>query len=699
MELFSDCISFFQEYPYLAPFFAGAIITFWVFIWKGVRRRVRQKEAAKDISPLMSPLEAKKRRKLFIETRFQNISPTKEEEPGFTAKYVSKQKLIPFFIHTAFNENKESEKFYIVLADSGMGKTTFMVNLLARYYSFYNFGRKYEMKLFFFGRDDIIQQIKDIPKKEVKNTILLLDAFDEYRKLLPPDKPDGLTDDERFRRVLDEIIETVKDFRDVIITSRTQYFPNQEQQPYELKVKRFDDKGFHTLAKLYLSPFDQKEIQQYLKKKYSWFHFRNYPKRLKALDIINNSQKLMARPMLLAYIDYLLDDAKKTYHTTYEIYNTLIQKWIERESNKREHQQTKREKFKQNLHKYSQLIAVRIYQHRKENNTNTWQLNKADATDVNIELKDYQMTGQSLLTRDAANNWKFAHKSILEFFLAKEAKENLDFAWELDFTGLDMAEQFCKEIGLTAFLSSNYVLIKEGKFLMGSPKEEEGRTIEETLHFVKLSKFYMCKYAVTTGDFHHFVEKVNYQTNQKYELWKEKQSEVEYNHPVLYVSWQDAIEYCKWLSKKTGKKFRLPTEAEWEYACRAGTSTPFHTGENLTTEQANYNGNYPYAKNKKGVFRQNTVSVNSFEPNIWGLYNMHGNVWEWCMDNYSSSYYEQCKKQDLVENPVGDERGNSRVIRGGGWNTHGDICRSAFRNYDSPFFRDNNIGFRLVFVP
>ena len=140
----------------------------------------------------------------------------------------------------------------------------------------------------------------------------------------------------------------------------------------------------------------------------------------------------MVRPMLLSYIDYLVD-GNQHYSTTYEIYEALIKKWIEREGDKREHLYLNREKLKKNLHKYSQLVAVKIYEKRKE--ANSLQLSKADATDVNVELEDYQMTGQSLLTRDAENNWKFAHKSILEFFLAKEASEKIDFAMTFDFSG------------------------------------------------------------------------------------------------------------------------------------------------------------------------------------------------------------------------------------------------------------------------
>jgi len=267
----------------------------------------------------------------------------------------------------------------------------------------------------------------------------------------------------------------------------------------------------------------------------------------------------------------------------------------------------------------------------------------------------------------------------------------------------------------------NFVRIPTGEFAMGSPEGEVDRSSNETQHQVKVSEFYLSKYAVTLAEFKQFIDESGYQTDAEKEnnseIWNgeewenkegvnwrhgvsgnERASEEE-NHPVLHVSWNDAVAYCKWMSNKTGKSFRLPTEAEWEYACRAGTTTPFNTGENLTTAQANYNGNYPYNNNQKGKYRENTVPVDSFEPNAWGLYNMHGNVWEWCRDWYEGKYYEECKENATVENPAGPETGSYRVLRGGGWRSNAWYCRSADRSSGAPGHRSDYVGFRLVFVP
>jgi formylglycine-generating enzyme len=283
----------------------------------------KNSNAAKDLNPYFDYKKVKASRELFIPTQYQNASPTREEEPSFSHKFVAKKPLIPFFLKEALNEKKISDKYYLILADSGMGKTTFMINLYVKNYSFLNFRRKYEMSLFPLGDSRTLDVIKKIKPEEARNTILLLDAFDEDKNLIPPNEPDGMSDDERFRKRLDEIIETMRDFREVIITSRTQYFPGQESQPYELKIPKFDDTGYHKLAKLYLSPFDSKEIKRYLNKKYGVIRFWNRKKKKNAVRIVNASPKLMVRPMLLSYIDYLVE-SNRSFKTTYEIYETLV---------------------------------------------------------------------------------------------------------------------------------------------------------------------------------------------------------------------------------------------------------------------------------------------------------------------------------------------------------------------------------------
>jgi formylglycine-generating enzyme required for sulfatase activity len=162
--------------------------------------------------------------------------------------------------------------------------------------------------------------------------------------------------------------------------------------------------------------------------------------------------------------------------------------------------------------------------------------------------------------------------------------------------------------------------------------------------------------------------------------------------PVESVSWENAVEFCARLSKATGKEYRLPSEAEWEYACRAGTTTPFYFGETITTDLANYNGNYTYGNEAKGKYREKTTEVGSFPPNAFGLYDMHGNVWEWCGDNWHENYQGAPNDGSAWI----DKASSIIVLRGGSWNDDPDNCRSAFRIRNARVNIADDDGFRCV---
>ncbi|OUL32011.1 serine/threonine protein kinase [Nostoc sp. T09] len=232
------------------------------------------------------------------------------------------------------------------------------------------------------------------------------------------------------------------------------------------------------------------------------------------------------------------------------------------------------------------------------------------------------------------------------------------------------------------------IAIPGGQFLMGSSRDEPERySSESPQHTVTIQPFFMGKYLVTQSQWKAVaaLEKVNIQLNPEASHFKGA------NRPVEQVSWDEAIEFCARLAQVTGKPYRLPTEAEWEYACRAGTTTPFYFGETITTDLANYNGKYTYAAGPKGEYRGQTTDVGTFLANPFGLFDMHGNTWEWCQDSWHKNY-----KGAPADGSVWLSDNHNRLLRGGSWNMNPWNCRSAVRNCNA---RDNkyiNVGFRVV---
>lgn len=257
-----------------------------------------------------------------------------------------------------------------------------------------------------------------------------------------------------------------------------------------------------------------------------------------------------------------------------------------------------------------------------------------------------------------------------------------------------------------AELTNDLILINGGTYLMGSPETEMQRETDEVQHEVTVSDFYIGRYEVTQKEYE--------------EVMGENPSNFEgENLPVENVTWYEAIEYCNKLSEKEGltpvytidgenvswdrsaNGYRLPTEAEWEYAARAGTTSTFNTENSISDEEANYYGHYPYGieenyftqenlETEPGQYRQTTVEVDSFSPNKWGLYNIHGNVAEWCFDYYGAYDLEN------TDNPSGPTTGTLRVNRGGGWNDYAKHLRCAYRASTTPDQKMSNIGFRVV---
>ena len=300
-------------------------------------------------------------------------------------------------------------------------------------------------------------------------------------------------------------------------------------------------------------------------------------------------------------------------------------------------------------------------------------------------------------------------------------------------------KEFTNSIGM------KFVWIPAGTFVMGSPLEEKDRAPSETQHRVTLTEgFYIGQYAVTQEQWQTVM-------GANPSFFKGDKT-----LPVETVSWVDSQEFLQKLGQKDGRIYRLPTEAEWEYACRAGTKTPFHFGEVITTDQANFNGNLPYKRYQAGVFRNKTTPVGSFPGNAWGLYDMHGNVWQWCHDwledypqnpvvdpnrpapesPHTAAYIKQLSSSKFAERQAATnalskiglhalpllreaardapdlethrrveqliagivKKGEGRVVRGGSFNIEASSMRSAFRFRLAPTYRTYNVGFRAVML-
>lgn len=270
-----------------------------------------------------------------------------------------------------------------------------------------------------------------------------------------------------------------------------------------------------------------------------------------------------------------------------------------------------------------------------------------------------------------------ASQGVVAFALYHNLKTGL-----LSYAGISAVEATATPKPVTNSLGMSFAPIPAGTFMMGSPESEPLRdSSDETLHQVTLTKsFYLQTTEVTQGQ------------------WKAVMgsnpsgfSNCGDDCPVEQVSWYDCQSFITNLNQLEGTtKYRLPTEAEWEYACRAGTTTPFNTGNCLSTDEANYDGSRPYTGCSSGIYRQTTAPVKSFSPNAWGLYDMHGNVWEFCQDWYGDY------PSSSVTDPVGPSWGDQQVLRGGGWSSAARSSRSAVRGHYIPGNSSNSVGFRVA---
>jgi formylglycine-generating enzyme required for sulfatase activity len=305
--------------------------------------------------------------------------------------------------------------------------------------------------------------------------------------------------------------------------------------------------------------------------------------------------------------------------------------------------------------------------------------------------------------------------SVETALVVRARADSGEVAWRIDKHPLQV--QGYREL-LADGVELTMVQIPAGSFLMGSPAEELGRYGDEgPQHRVELAEFLMGQTPITQAqwrvvaawqprDGESWGRQLNpnpsyFQAGDNQKGGEARLFDGEANtdqRPVEQVSWQDAIEFCKRLSQRTGRHYRLPSEAQWEYACRAGSSTPFHFGETISPALANYIGNHAYADGPKGDYRQQTTPVSLFPANPWGLHDMHGNVWEWCQDQWHDNYNGAPQDGSAWLN-LDVDNDYKRLLRGGSWYYLPGLCRSAFRSRPQPGFVSSALGLRVVCLP
>jgi formylglycine-generating enzyme required for sulfatase activity len=239
------------------------------------------------------------------------------------------------------------------------------------------------------------------------------------------------------------------------------------------------------------------------------------------------------------------------------------------------------------------------------------------------------------------------------------------------------AEQFTED--LDKGISLDMLVIPSSIFQMGSPRQF-GNADERPQHLVTIKSFMMGKFLITQGQWKAIMGRLPPCRFKGEHL------------PVERVSWQDAQNFCRQLSRKTGREYRLPSETQWEYACRAGTSTPFSFGETITTAIANFNGVHRFRNEPSGIYGHVTTVGGTFPPNAFGLYDMHGNLWEWCADTWLDDYTSSPRDSSSYQN----KGSRYRVVRGGSWHEPPELCRSAIRLRVLQTDAEEVIGFRVV---
>jgi hypothetical protein len=389
------------------------ISTFSVSIYKAVSfflKKINDKRIDRDLHPFFSHDSVRYYSKNFIKTRLLTISPNNFEELIDVLPFVTKKNSITFkqFYNHLINDESD-DRFYFILGESGLGKTTFLMNVFLKYYSGISRGKKYHLRVIPIGNPYALEEIQNL-KPKAKDTILIIDGLDEF------------VFENSAVKDRDDLFNLVWNFRKVVISCRTQFFDSQNDEPQFTVLPKTSETGFVKYRKYYVSPLTASEIKLYLLRLFGLFRIR---KRIKGLRIVLSALNLMVRPFLLKNIGYIINEnsQSETHRYSLGIYKLLIAKWIKRDVDRIYDRDVKKRHHDHILDMLKELALVSYHKGINENNfylTNEEITVLADRYEINLEY----IKVRSLLNRDNLGNIKFAHKSILEYFIAEEALTN-----------------------------------------------------------------------------------------------------------------------------------------------------------------------------------------------------------------------------------------------------------------------------------
>lgn len=417
--------------------------TWWAIRWSALKYGKHQ---FKKITPYFTSAEINEALRLYITTKFQDIDPAELEEPYHNQFSRQRSNLIEKFNSEIFLDKYQNEKFFIILGDTGLGKTTFLINLFIKYklkFTLFNvIPHKYKIRLYPLNSGQFDSYVNTIDDEEKNETILLIDAFDEDFKA-----------NKNVTTRLSEIIELSKNFRFILITSRSQFFNSEEDIPLYTDIKKSGgQKGVYQLVKFYISPLSKKEINKYIEKRFGLLKFG---KRRKAKKILLSSPYLLARPMLLNQIEDLLDINKSNLNQL-DVYRHLVDKWLSREAN------NCGEEFeicKTNLFNTILEIAKFIYEY-PQSNIYKYSIHnndiKAIASKHSVDIDNLSLTPKSILNRNADNFYKFSHKSIYEFLLENWTSKSYEFFRSFDWESHSFTRDIFKLRALEVISSTNF---------------------------------------------------------------------------------------------------------------------------------------------------------------------------------------------------------------------------------------------------